>query len=89
MLYIDYAKAYDSIPHEWIKESLTVYKVCPTIINFICYSMQMWIVNLSLYYDGGCITMESVRFMRGIFQGDSLSPPYLYHCPKSSESHNQ
>ena len=74
MLYIDYAKAYDSIPHEWIKESLSVYKICPTIIEFICYSMQMWVVDLSLYYEGGRILVEGVRFMRGIFQGDSLSP---------------
>ena len=67
MLYIDYAKAYDSVPHEWIKESLTIYKISPTIINFICYSMQLWVVDLSLHYEGGCITVENVRFMRGIF----------------------
>ena len=74
MLYVDYKKAYDSVPHAWIKESLTMYKVCPTIINFICTSMLMWKVDLSLYYEDGCIKVENVLFRRGIFQGDSLSP---------------
>ena len=74
MLYIDYSKAYDSVPHAWIKESLSVYKISPTIISFICSSMQKWVVDLTLTYDGGCILVENVRFLRGIFQGDSLSP---------------
>ena len=42
MLYIDYSKAYDSVPHAWIKESLYVYKICPVIIEFICASMLRW-----------------------------------------------
>ena len=33
MLYVDYKKAYDSVPHAWIREALTVYKICPTIIR--------------------------------------------------------
>ena len=74
MLYIDYQKAYDSVPHEWIKESLSLYKVCPIIVNFICTSMVMWKVDLILYYEGGHVKVENVQFRRGIFQGDSLSP---------------
>ena len=74
MLYIDYSKAYDSVPHTWIRDSLAAYKISPIIIEFICSSMLMWKVDLSLHYEGGCVTVEEVRFMRGIFQGDSLSP---------------
>ena len=74
MLYVDYKKAYDSIPHAWIKESLTVYKISPTIIEFICSSMIKWKVDLALFYEGGCIKVNNVLFKRGIFQGDSLSP---------------
>ena len=74
MLYVDYKKAYDSIPHAWIRESLSIYKISPTIINFICTSMLKWKVDLSLFYDGGCVRVENVLFKRGIFQGDSLSP---------------
>ena len=74
MLYVDYQKAYDSVPHAWIKESLTAYKISPTIINFICTSMLMWKVDLTLYYEGGCVKVGNVLFQRGIFHGDSLSP---------------
>ena len=63
MLYVDYSKAYDSVPHAWIKESLSVYKISSIIINFICSSMLLWKVDLSLYYDGGCILVEGVKFL--------------------------
>ena len=36
--------------------------------------MLLWKVDLYLYYEGGCIIVEEVKFLRGIFQGDSLSP---------------
>ena len=49
MLYIDYQKAYDSVPHDWIRESLMLYKVGSTIINFISVSMSMWMVDLKLF----------------------------------------
>ena len=42
MLYIDYAKAYDSVPHKWLIEVLTVYKISPVIIQFLLVSMQFW-----------------------------------------------
>ena len=35
MAWIDYKKAFDSVPHEWIIETLTTYKISPIIINFL------------------------------------------------------
>lgn len=32
---IDYRKAYDSVPHTWIKEIMKIYKINERIINFI------------------------------------------------------
>ena len=33
--WIDYCKAFNSVPHSWILEALDIYKVLPVIINFL------------------------------------------------------
>ena len=33
--WIDYRKAFDSVPHSWLSRVLELYKVSPTIINFL------------------------------------------------------
>ena len=35
-MWIDYKKAYGSVPHEWIKKVLIMYKIDPVIIK-ICW----------------------------------------------------
>ena len=74
MLYVDYAKAYDSVPHRWILDVLEIYGVSPTIVRFLAHSMTMWKVNMFLFHKSGEIRIEGVKILRGIFQGDSLSP---------------
>ena len=74
MIYIDYMKAYDSVPHKWILEVLSIYKVSPVIINFLAVSMQKWKVDMFLYHEKGVICVENICIQRGIFQGDTLSP---------------
>ena len=34
-MWIDYCKAYDSVPHSWILESLRLYKVSSDLIAFL------------------------------------------------------
>lgn len=74
MLYVDYAKAYDSVPHQWILDILKIYGVSTIIIAFLAHSMLLWKVDMSLYHKLGEIKIEGVQIKRGIFQGDSLSP---------------
>ena len=74
MAWIDYQKAYDSVPHSWIKEVLNIYKVNPTIVDFISKGMEQWKVNLRLRHEKGCMEIKNIKIKRGIFQGDSLSP---------------
>ena len=74
MLYVDYSKAYDSVPHKWIIEVLGVYKVSSFIIRFLAVSMLSWRTDMFLYYDGGLIRVDNINIRRGIFQGDGLSP---------------
>ncbi len=74
MLYVDYAKAYDSVAHRWIFDVLEIYGVSPALINFLAVSMTKWKTNMYLFHANGEIMVEAVQIKRGIFQGDSLSP---------------
>ena len=47
-MWIDYKKAYDSVPHEWIKKVLTMYKIDPVISNFVGSTMKSWRLLMSL-----------------------------------------
>ena len=74
MAWLDYQKAYDSVPHSWIKKCLKMYGVSQNIENFISDTMTRWNTNLHLRHEKGEIVVRGVKIKRGIFQGDSLSP---------------
>lgn len=40
--YVDYKKAFDSIPHSWLLHILEIYKINPHIINFLKNIMPTW-----------------------------------------------
>ena len=72
--WIDYKKAFDSVPHSWILKTLEIYKVSPVLINFLKSSMNLWETNLTLSHSKGTLTSKGLKIKSGIFQGDSLSP---------------
>ena len=74
MAWLDYQKAYDSVPHSWIKKCLKMYGISPNIEKFIADTMNNWATNLHLKHEAGEIIVRNVSIKRGIFQGDSLSP---------------
>ena len=72
--WIDYRKAFDSIPHKWILKSLELYKISPAIIGFLKQAMTQWTTKLILTHSDGICVSDNLSIDRGIFQGDSLSP---------------
>ena len=74
MAWLDYQKAYDSVPHSWIRKCLQLYGISPHLESFISESMKKWTTNLQLKHENGEIVLRNVKIKRGIFQGDSLSP---------------
>ena len=72
--WIDYKKAFDSVPHSWILRCLQMYKIHPVLIEFIEQSMNHWKTNMTLVHKEGVLETGPIRIKRGIFQGDSLSP---------------
>ena len=43
--WIDYKKAFDSVPQEWILKAIELYKISPIISNFLRTSMIKWQTN--------------------------------------------
>ena len=74
MAWIDYRKAFDSIPHGWILRAFDTFKLSPTIIRFLQHNMRLWNANLRLNHANGITKTNSLRIKCGIFQRDSLSP---------------
>lgn len=70
MAWVDYRKAYDMVPHTWLKECLDMYKVDERVARFLKLSMDNWKTVL----ESGGESLGEVKIKRGIFQGDSLSP---------------
>ena len=72
--WIDYRKAFDSVPHSWIIKVMQIYKVSSDLIKYITHSMGTWQTKMILNCSSGSITTNPIRIKNGIFQGDSLSP---------------
>ena len=70
MMFIDYRKAYDSVPHSWILECLETLRVSPLVVSFIKHSMSCWKTELHI----NRTVLGSLDIKCGIFQGDALSP---------------
>ena len=72
--WIDYKKAFGSVPNSWILNCLQMYKIQPVLIIFIEESMHQWKTNMTLVHKEGVLKTGPIRIKRGIFQGHSLSP---------------
>ena len=68
--WIDYKKAYDMVPHSWIREVLSMMKVAENVRGLLGESMGLWKTVLTA---SGKV-LGDVDIRRGIFQGDSFSP---------------
>ena len=72
--WIDYKKAFDSVPHSWIIKCLEMFKINPMVVSFISASMKKWKTTLHLNHNNGSLKSRRINIDSGIFQGDSLSP---------------
>jgi hypothetical protein len=72
--WIDYQKAFDSIPHSWILECLKLYRVSPRVVHFLTHIMPTWRTTMTLQGARDKVVTREINIRCGIFQGDSLSP---------------
>lgn len=76
--YIDYRKAFDSIPHSWLIKILQIYKVNPKLVDFLRNMMSQWKTTLQINANNKTLSTRQIFIKKGIYQGDSLSP--LWFC---------
>ena len=74
MAWIDYCKAFDSVPHSWILKVSHLFKISLVLINFLRINMSMWERTLNQIHHNGNLKSKPMKINSGIFQGDSLSP---------------
>ena len=79
-VWLDYRKAFDSIPHSWLLQALKLAKVPGIIINAIKNLTKSWYTILSLSSKTETLTTEPIKFLKDIFQGDSLSIMLFVLC---------
>ena len=68
--WIDYKKAYDSVPHSWILKCLELFRFDDRVAKFLQAAMKIWKTDLTI----NNMLIGECNIQRGIFQGDSLSP---------------
>jgi hypothetical protein len=72
--WIDYQKAFHSVPHSWIEKSTELIGVNDKIVKFCKLSVEKWSTKLQLKTNQELMQSRLIKINRGIFQGDSLSP---------------
>jgi len=72
--WMDYQKAFDSVPHSWVEKSIELVGVNSKIVRFCKLSMEKWNTKLILKTKQEVMQSQPIQIRRGIFQGDSLLP---------------
>ena len=73
--WIDYKKAYDSVPHNWLLECMRLFNFPPVLVACLERLLPLWRTTLYLQLLRSATTqLSKVSVKCGIFQGDTLSP---------------
>jgi hypothetical protein len=71
--WIDYEKAFDSVPHNWTEKAIELIGVNNKIVKLCELSMKKWITQLQQKINNGLMQSRSVMMNIRIFQGVSPS----------------
>ncbi len=84
--WVDYQKAFDMVPHQWLKKMLKAIRAPKNVRKAVESLIPYWRTNLEVLTEDG-IRNIPINLKRGLFQGDSLSPLLFCLCvaPLSQE----
>ena len=72
-VWLNYRKAFNSIPYSWLLQALKLAKVPGFIVNTTKNLTKAWYTILDLFSETETLTTELIYFLKDIFQRDSLS----------------
>ena len=72
-IWLDYAKAFDSVSHSWLFTALRLAKVPENIVLSIEKMSKLWATIVTLKGTNQTIKTDIITYFKGIFLGDSLS----------------
>ena len=78
--WIDYRKAFDSVPHDWLLKSLEIHKFPVKLTNFYSSLMKKWQTSLHISTPNETISTGNIDIKNGIFQGDCSSGLHFILC---------
>jgi len=77
MGWIEYKKAYDTMPHFWKIQSMELHKIDHKIIILV----EQLMGNMNTALTSGSKHLANTKIKEGILQGDALSPLLFCGCP--------
>lgn len=72
--WIDFAKAFDSVPHPYIRWVLETIGVSESIRNLLVGLMSLWELTFTGFVRGKMKVSTPLKVQNGVLQGDTLSP---------------
>ena len=72
-IWLDYQKAFGSVPHSWMIESLRLAKASNLMINAIQSLAKTWTTNVCMNGVNDSYLSNTIKYLKCIFQGESLS----------------
>lgn len=73
VMWFDYMKAFDSVPHSWLITSLELAKVPRDILAAIKNLTFLWSTEIHLGTEKNYYVTDFIKYLTGILQGDCLS----------------